>query len=268
MKIAKIIAAILVIPILVAIGLTIFSGRQYAIYIVPPVVLLAALYMLSPQVEWWWAQKFPPKPNPNAVKYLNQYFDFFKQLNGPDKDKFLKRLGYFMMAKDFIPKVGKNVPTPLKVIIAAEGVRMTFGLEDYLVNTHERIVIYPHPFPSPQHKKMHHSETFHEDGVLIFASAPVIHQYQGEGNIFNITLYEWVSAFKYGSKMEFPEFTEEDWHVFGVAFGMPKALVAASIGLPDFDQDIVAAVLYLTQKPLFRDLYPKQGERFQSIFGQ
>lgn len=268
MKILKIIGGIIALSLIVALVLTITVDSSYAKYMIPPVILLVMLYMFSPQVEWWWAQKHPPKTDPNAVKFLNEHFEFFKQLNGPNKDKFLKRLGYFLMSKEFIPKVGKNVPSPLKMIIAAEGVRMTFGMEDYLVDSHERIVIYPHPFPSPVHRKMHHSETFHDDGVLIFASSPVIHQYRGEGNIFNITLYEWISALKHGKNLVFPDFEVEDWHVFGLAFGTPKALVAASIGLPNFDMGIVGAVLYLMQKPLFMDMYPRQGARFAAIFGQ
>lgn len=269
MKIIKLIALLLATPLLILVFLMVQDPKaDYAIYISILFVSLVVLYMFSPQVEWWWAQRYPPKPSPNMIKFLNEYFDYFRQLSGSDKDKFLLRLNYFIMAKEFIPKVGKEVPVPLQTMIAAEGVRTTFGLEDYLINSHERIVIYPHPFPSPTYKKLHHSETFHEDGVLIFASSPVINQFKGVGNIFNITLYEWIAAFANKKTFAFPEFEETDWNTLGVIFDTPKAIVQASIGLPTFNAGIVGAVLYLEQKELFMEKFPNKSKIYKEIFNQ
>ncbi len=269
MKIVKLIALLLATPLLILVFLMVQNPTaDYAIYISILFVGLVILYMFSPQVEWWWAQRYPPKPSPNMIKFLNEHFDFFRQLNGADKDKFLLRLNYFIMAKEFTPKVGKTVPVPLQTMISAEGVRTTFGLEDYLIDSHERIVIYPHPFPSPTYQKLHHSETFHEDGVLIFASSPVINQFKGIGNIFNITLYEWISAFAKKENVSFPSFDDNDWKILGLVFMTPKALVQASIGLPNFDEGIVGAVLYLEQKELFKEKFPEKAEQYHRIFRQ
>ncbi len=268
MKLVKMLALVLGTILAIGIYLTFQVNQSYGFLIIVSGILLAALYMLSPQVEWWWAQRHPPAPNPNMIKFLNEHFDYFRQLNGADKDKFLLRLNYFIMAREFRAMIGDDVPVPLQTMIAAEGVRTTFGLEDYLLESHERVVVYPHPFPSPDHKKLHHSETNHEDGVLVFASAPVIHQFKGIGHIFNLVLYEWISAFKHQSKASFPDFHEEDWQVFETDFGTPKRLVEASIGLPDFDRRIVGAVLYLSQKSLFREKFPAQAREFEQIFRQ
>ena len=269
MKIVKLIALLLAAPLLILVGLMVMDPtKDYAIFISIFFVGLVILYMFQPQVEWWWAQRHPPKPSPNMINFLKEHFDYFNQLSGSDKDKFLLRLNYFIMAKEFTPKVGKEVPVPLKTMIAAEGVRVTFGLDDYLIDSHERIVIYPHPFPSPTYKKLHHSETFHEDGVLIFASSPVINQFKGIGNIFNIALYEWISAFAKEENLGFPVFNEADWKTFGLVFLTPKALVQASIGLPVYDEGVVGAVLYLEQKELFKKKFPKKAEVYQQIFNQ
>jgi len=269
MKIVKLIALLLATPLLILVLLMVQNPAvDYAIYISIFFVGLVILYMFSPQVEWWWAQRYPPKPSPNMIKFLKEHFQYFNQLSGADKDKFLLRLNYFIMAKEFTPKVGKKVPVPLQTMIAAEGVRVTFGLEDYLIESHERIVIYPHPFPSPAYKKLHHSETFHEDGVLIFASSPVINQFKGIGNIFNIVLYEWISAYAKKENVTFPSFDDNEWKTLGLAFMTPKALVQASIGLPTFDEGIAGAVIYLEQKELFKKKLPKQAEQFHRIFNQ
>lgn len=269
MKIIKLIALLLAAPLLILVLLMVQDPTaDYAIFIASLFVGLVVLYMFQPQIEWWWAQRYPPKPSPNMIKFLKEHFEYFRQLSGPDKDKFLLRLNYFIMAKEFTPKVGKEVPVPLKTMIAAEGVRTTFGLDDYLIDSHERIVIYPHPFPSPTHQKLHHSETFHEDGVLIFASSPVINQFKGIGNIFNITLYEWISAFAKKENVVFPTFDDADWKILGLAFLTPKALVQASIGLPTFDEGVVGAVLYLEQKDLFKKKFPEKADEYRQIFNQ
>lgn len=268
MKIVKVIALLMALPLAFFIYLTAAVDSSWAGYIVPWFVGLIILYMFSPQVEWWWAQSHPPKPSPNMIKFLKQHFAYFRELSGPDKDKFLLRLNYFIMAKDFKAKVGDDVPVPLQTMIAAEGVRTTFGLDDYLIGSHEHVVIYPHPFPSPVHQKLHHSETDHEDGVLVFASAPVVNQFKGLGNIFNIALYEWITAFRHTQSAEFPVFKETDWQKFTASFLTPKLLVEASIGLSEFDMSTVGAVLYLSNKDLFRKVFPAQAKMFREIFNQ
>lgn len=268
MLITRIVGFILIIPVIIFLYMTMEVSRQYSLYWAFSLMPLVVLYIFHPQLEWWWAQKHPPKINPLQVKFLNEHFDFFKNLNGAGKDKFLRRLTLFIMAREFIAQVGDSVPTPLQTMICAEGVRMTFGLEDYLVLSYERVVIYPHPFPTPDHKVLHHSETNHEDGVLIFASMPIVKQFRKEALIFNIALYEWVSALKHANKLVFPQFEEDDWHVFGQVYGCPKVLVTASIGLPDYDLDTVAAVLYLTDPPVFHKMYPEKGREFELIFNQ
>ncbi len=266
--IVKKIGFALVVPLIILAYLRVTYGGSYGLYMIPFGVLLITLYMFIPQVEWWWAKRNPPKVSPELVKYLNEYFTFFQELSGSDKDKFLERITLFDMARAFMPQVGDKVPTPIKTMVCAEGVRLTFGLEDYLLLSHERVVIYPHPFPSPQHRQMHHSETYHKDGVLIFDSSPVIAQFKNTAIVFNIVLYEWVSVFKYEHKSVFPAFEDADWTVFGERFNTPKILVAASLGLPTFDMSFVGAVLYLTQKTLFVEHYPMQAEHFSVLFKQ
>ncbi len=268
--VSKIIALVLGFILVILLFLAYKVDAAIAPWAAPFFVGLVLLYMFSPQVEWWWARRYPPKPKPAEIKFLNKYFTFFQNLNGPEKDKFLLRLTYFNMAHEYTAKVGDRVPSPLKTIIGAEAVRMTFGMDDdtYLMTSHERIVIYPHPFPTPRHKRLHHAEVHHEDGVLIFASEPIVRQFYGE-TIFNIALYSWISAFRHARPdIVFPRFAADDWPLLAQKFFTPKAWVEASIGLPDPDPDIVAATVYLQQPDLFRQVFPGRAAQLKEIFKQ
>lgn len=167
---------------------------QYAIYIVPSVVCLAVIYALSPQIDWWWYQKHPPELDPRLRKLLSDHLPFYQQLPAEGKQRFRQRVALFMIANEFIPKGMDSVPEDVKGFLAASAVQLTFGMENFLFDRFERIVVYPGPFPSPQYPRWHASELFEEDGVLLFSADHLMHAVRSPQKYFHLGMYEYGRA--------------------------------------------------------------------------
>jgi hypothetical protein len=242
----------------------------YAIYIVPFVVAMAIIYTLSPQVDWWWYQRKPPEL-PTPLRHLiNTAFPFYQKLSADEKTRFRQRMALYMHANEFMPQGMDNVPVDVKGVVAASVVQLTFGLDDYLLNKFEHIVIYPHPFPSPQFpEKWHTSEIYEEDGVILFSAEQLMASFLQPVRFFNSGLYEYARVFRrcYPAVV-FPSFGENDWEALQQVSGFSKNVVEKWIGLPDPDAVAVAVVYFFVFPEKFRAVLPEAYQTLAGIFRQ
>ena len=124
-------------------------------------IILAGIYVLSPQIDWWYFKKNPPVMPEGMARILRQFYPYYRALNEDLKAAFRNRLMMYLKCVEFIGKPEKVVPEDIQMIVAAAITQLTFGLPDYRLRKFERIVIYPHPFPSPQYKEhLHNSEIY------------------------------------------------------------------------------------------------------------
>jgi hypothetical protein len=100
-----------------------FDDHSYAYYLTGCVVILAALYVLSPQVNWFFYKRRPPKLPEPIVRLFIQNIPFFRNLSNDNKKKFCDRVSLYMIASDFMPKVFEKVPEDVKAAAAACAVR-------------------------------------------------------------------------------------------------------------------------------------------------
>jgi len=231
------------------------QGKVYAIVGIPFVLLLAVSFVLSPQVNWWYYSRNPPKMDDKMRSFIYQHSKFYQELSLEGKQRFNDRLVMFLMAHDFMPMAVKTIPEDIKGIIAANAVHLTFGLPDYLMDKFEKIVIYPSSFPSPQFpRQLHASESFKEDGVVILAAAHLVKGYTEPELYYNISLHEWVRVFLqlYPNKRML-SLPEDIWIHLERISRFPKANLEQFIGLPQPDPTPIAICHYL--------MFPKQFEQ-------
>src|SRR5262249_45832984 len=85
---------------------------------------------------------------------LSQYNPYYKNLGPENKDRFLKRVIFFVELKEF-KFVGVEEEEQMPVLIAAAAIQLTFGLEHYLLDYFKTIYVmkdnyrysqYPVPF--------------------------------------------------------------------------------------------------------------------------
>ncbi|MCU0346709.1 MAG: zinc-dependent peptidase [Saprospiraceae bacterium] len=235
---------------------------SYAVYAAPFAVGLAVVYILSPQIDWWWYKRHPLDVAAGLRHFINTTMPFYQNLTAPEKDRFRNRVAMYMEANEYMGQGMEEVPPDVKGVIAACAVQLTFGHEDYLMNKFEHIVVYPHPFPSPQYPdQWHSSEHFAEDGVIMFSAEQLMPGFVQPQRFLNIGLYEYTRVFRYcHPEVVFPEIGEAHWPVLVEISGFPKDKTIQYIGLREIDMVALAVVYFFGFGERFKALLPAEYE--------
>ena len=235
------------------------EGSQYAIYMVPLVIALAVIYILSPQIDWWWYKRRPPALYPQLKQLFSRHLPFYNQLLPKYKPRFEHRVMMYRMANDFIPQKIEEVPVDIEAMTAANIVQLTFGLEDYRMPAFEHIVLCPGPFPSPQYPEHTHvSEIYEEDKTILFSMEHLVHGTINSKKNYNIGLHEYarVLIHSYPNK-PYPQLPDDIWEQLEAVSGFSEEYIRKHIGRPDVKPLPACIVLFFTFPQKFQAMLPE-----------
>ena len=252
---------------------------NWAVWAVPATIILAAMYVLSPQINWWWYRRNPPPLSNLATKLLEEHFLYYKKLSPELKTRFRARVGLFMLGNEFIRPVRADdsdaqqlrnqVPEDLKAAVAAIATQVSFGKTEVLVNKFEHYILYPHPFPTPQYKNLHTSEIYEEDGVVLLAADPMVVGLNNPHLFFSIGLYELTKVFKkINPSVSDPVLTDKDWSLLDKISGMNKASISGVVGLYELDDFGIIAHHFFTFSEIFKATLPDLFQLLSNLFHQ
>ncbi len=246
-----------------------YEAEEFAIYSVAPFILAAIVFILAPQINWWYYEKNPPKTDEDLRKILGARCEFYRNLSEENKAEFERRTTMFMMAKQFTPKVHDEVPEDMKAIIAASAVQLTFHQkEDWLFDEYETFIIYPHPFPTPQHEAWHVSETYAEDGVMLFSAEHLLHGFFEPLRYYQIALHEFAGVFiDKNPEILQTDFGENPWQSFQRISNFSEEKIKAYIGLENVSPEAVGVTLFFTHRTYFAQHLPGAFKTLQGVFG-
>ena len=247
-----------------------WEGEITALYIVPNVIILTIIYVMSPQIDWLWYQRNPPEMNGKLRIFLQKLFPYYRNLSPKEKKRFEIRVNLYVIATEFMPKAMEHVPEDIKGLIAANVVMLTFGQKDYRLSDFERIVTYPHPFPSPQFPKhLHCSEIFAEDGVILFSTEQLIPGATQQTKFYNIALHEYAKIFMLSyPDYSYPKIDAEVAAKLEIISGFKNEKVQKFIGLPILEPSLLAINYFFTFPQNFKNQLPDIFEKYTKIFNQ
>ena len=176
----------------------------------------------------------------------------------------------YNIATEFMPKAMEHVPEDIKGLIAANVVMLTFGQKDYRLSKFEKIVAYPHPFPSPQYPKhLHSSEIFDEDGVILFSLEQLIPGATRQTQFYNIALHEYIKIFMLTyPDYNYPKIDTDVAKKLEIISGFKNEKVQNYIGLPMLEPSILAINYFFTFPQNFYNQQPDIFESYTKIFNQ
>lgn len=240
--------------------LILWVSEGYAPYLVIPFVCLAAIYVFSPQVNWWWFKRHPPDV-PDPLKPFFKYSPYYQRLPEKLQLRFRQKVAMFMLGVDFkTPDEEGTVPGDIKAALGASVVPMILGTETLLFEPFEQVVVFPMPFPSPQYPaRLHLSEIYAPDGVALFSAEHLLKGFVQPEHYFSIGLYEYARIFlhlreKQNLPSPMPEAT--DWPLIEQIAGYSRARIAQWINLEE--TEIVLPAVAITHFFLF-------PERFRAV---
>jgi hypothetical protein len=95
---------------------------------------------------------------------------FYTSLDAESRKEFGIRAKLFVEEKEFIGQGVSTLAEDVKFMVAYYAVMVTFHKSDFLFRHHRRIVIYLHPFLTPDMPDhVHTYELEHTDGTIIFS---------------------------------------------------------------------------------------------------
>ena len=121
----------------------IYLGKEsHLFWLLGFLVVTIGIFLAGAELNYWYDKKYPPKLDPPIINWLERYFPFYNALYKDEKIKFETRLALYLNARLFklMIKDTPNIPEDFKGIIAAHGIRMTMGLDDFLIGDFDRII--------------------------------------------------------------------------------------------------------------------------------
>lgn len=245
---------------------------KYAPYMIPFLVIAALIYVLNPQINWWWYSKHLPKLSAGLTRLLERFCGFYQQLPPDEKRRFEGRVGLFRMGTNWKP-IGwpeDELPPDIELVLAAQAVTLTLHREQFLFPAFEEVIIYPKPFPSPEHPYPHASELYAPDGCLIFSAEHVMRAYLSPGKLYQVALHEYAKAFMLAYPDEaWPAFEAEDvWQKLETASAMSRRHVENTVGLTGLDALPVAIHHFFIFPTEFQAAFPQEAAVLERIFGK
>ena len=137
---------------------------------------------------------------------------YVNTLETEQQKKFEQRISLFAKLKTFTLKGEKDyeLEEDSKCLIAHEFQRLTMGREDYIYKDYDQIVVYNHPFPTPNIEVLHAAEIFSEDGVIILSREQLINGFFDPTQI-NIALLLAIMTFiESNPRLQYPDVSDID----------------------------------------------------------
>jgi len=247
-----------------------WKDSDHAPKIIPFVVAAALIWVFAPQINWWWYSRNPPALPPGLRALLERCSVFYLRLDAAEKKRFRERTALFMMGTEWTPMgwPDETVPPDVQFALATQAVTLTFNRPRFLFDKFEKVVVYPLPFPSPEHDVVHTSELYQEDGCLLFSAEQLMQAFMQPGVMYNIGLHEYAKAFVLTYPHEtYPDLTADDtWDNLQAASRMSLEHIESVVGLPIEDPLPVAIHHYFTFPDSFRAVLPDKAATLDKIF--
>ncbi|WMJ71764.1 zinc-dependent peptidase [Cytophagaceae bacterium ABcell3] len=128
---------------------------------------------------------------------LNRYFPYYAKLEPAKKREFEKRLKYFLLKKEFIPRNMKLVTGEMKLLIGACAVQLTFGFKPLKLAHFNKIVLYPREYYRQKSRRRYKFKgEVSTEGTIVLSWEDFLKGYSISDDGFNLGLHEMAHALR------------------------------------------------------------------------
>ena len=167
---------------------------EWSYYLILPVVIIAACLSLSPQIDAIGYNIWPPKPDLKLLHILKISSPTFDWVKDEDKEAFIINAVTQMRKMDFIGMKVEDIPSDVQLMSIYPGLLLEYLFDLPMTKEYNRVVLYKHPFPSPQFKEWHSAEVHHEDGVLLLSMEQMMINYLQPEKHYHVVFDAWIRA--------------------------------------------------------------------------
>ncbi len=132
----------------------------------------------------------PKKITDEEAFFLRQKFPFYQKLSERHKVYFHHRLASFKERYEFIPRDNFKLDREIQTLIAGTYVMLTFGMRRYLIDSFDKIIIYPEAYYSSHTEQYHKGEFNPRMKAVVFSWKDFTAGYDINNDNINLGLHE------------------------------------------------------------------------------
>jgi hypothetical protein len=239
-----------------------YNERDYALsyWMIPPFLIIAVIWVMSPQIDFWWNKRNPLTLDEPLRRWLQKYSPFYIALPDELKMHYENRLSTYLSGVEFyaMGKEKEAVPEDIKVLAANNLVTLTFGKKNFMLSNFDRVVFYKHPFPTPRFQHLHTVETEQQDGVILFSIEHLAASSINPTAYYNIGMHGYAEAFmKTYPALEWENLSEITWDSIASITGFSKTFVLSTLGFEQTDLVPVILTSYFSHPTVFKRKQPE-----------
>jgi Mlc titration factor MtfA (ptsG expression regulator) len=132
----------------------------------------------------------PKKIAPETAYVLRQKFQFYNKLSDKEKVYFHHRIASFNEEYELISREDFAITTEVKTLVAATYVMLTFGMRRYLIDSFDKIILYPNEYYSNPNQEYHKGEFNPVLKAVVFSWEDFIGGYEIDNDNLNLGIHE------------------------------------------------------------------------------
>jgi hypothetical protein len=229
-------------------------GQQWIWLLLLAAAGVVTVLIFSPQIDWWYWQRRAPDLPGGLRALLEKRVAFYQRLEPLAQREFRRRAFLLRESLEFTGQAIEKIPDDVQLLPALAAATISFGREEFLFPAYERVVLYPHPFPSPQHDFLHVTERYAPDGVLLFSMPHLMRSVVEEQSFPNLALYEYAKIYRERYPEE--EYPELDWPQLEAISTFRREAVTKFLGFEEPDLQALTSVFFFSFSARFREQAP------------
>ena len=216
---------------------------------------VVTVLIFSPQIDWWYYQRRDPDLPHGLRALLEKRIAFYQRLEPGAQREFRRRAFLIRESLDFTGQAIEKVPEDVQLLPAIAAATVSFGREEFLFSDYEKVVLYPHPFPSPQHDFLHVTERYAADGVLLFSMPHLMRSVVEEQSFPNLALYEYAKIYR--DRYPGQDYPALDWPALEAISRFSREAVVKFLGFAEPDTQALTSVYFFSFATRFRERAPE-----------
>ena len=233
-------------------------------------ILLALLYVFHNQIdEWWWKQR-PPKLDPPVKRWMDRFSPYYRQLPEQQKIPFESTMSIFIKTKEYTLKAEKDyqLEEDIKGVIAHEFMRVGLHVPETSYPKLDHIVVYNHPFGTPNIQTLHSAELNREDGVIILSRELVVNGFIQPSTYVNISLLTAVMTFIWHHpRLDYPPVKDLSPEEIAEAHKVDLQVILQTLGVDHINKLDLLIFCFFMYPERTKEMNDEVYEKLLKLFG-
>lgn len=237
------------------------------VWMVPPVILLAAIWVSSRELDQWFLGDRNKDLDEESIQWLTRFSIIYQELSEEKRQQLRFRIHRIINDSMFMAMSGEKFPDDAGLALAHDQALLTLTNHYDIV---ENYVLYAHPFLTPNiPDKVHTCEYEPEDKVIIVSAEQMLPGFLSPREYLNISMYAhglglfanraFVREF---GNIELPSAQDS----IGI-LGLDEQLVINWLGLHELDKGALALCAYVYDPVKLSGSHPKTFHAFEKLLG-